>query len=281
MTDPGDKPPTWIWNLPVHACSFLTAEGDWLGLSVPGALPVGVTRLNMHRQRFSMTFQILRPACEEGQMPEVYFIPGLRDPYDCLDSHRAISEAKGLTVEKSPDHPRWWSHPTFKCWDEVVRLQGGAFKYDNQGNPSTVMTREQMLEWLEKVEQSCGLQGRLNIVFDQYWSYRYGSREVTKELGGVAGFRGFIDSLRERGLRYGRGFPTARAMSLTCRFDIRCAISGLGARTVRQWTSTIAAASPYVGRDTPRRSNWPHPCYSLSSSIRRLWGSNALTSSTS
>ncbi len=203
MTDPGDKPPTWIWNLPVHACSFLTAEGDWLGLSVPGALPVGVMRLNMHRQRFSMTFQILRPACEEGHMPEVYFIPGLRDPYDCLDSHRAISEAKGLTIEKSPDHPKWWSHPTFKCWDEVVRLQGGAFKYDDQGNPSTVMRREQMLEWIEKVEQSCGLQGRLNIVFDQYWSYRYGSREVIKELGGVAGFRGFIDSLRERGIHTG------------------------------------------------------------------------------
>ena len=38
----------------------MTANDDWLGLSIPGALPVGVTRLRMARQRFSMTFEILR-----------------------------------------------------------------------------------------------------------------------------------------------------------------------------------------------------------------------------
>ena len=80
MCDPGDKPPGWVWNLPVRACSFSTEQGDWLGLCVPGPLPVGVTRLRMQQQHFSMTFQVLRPACEEGFMPEVYLVPGLAGP---------------------------------------------------------------------------------------------------------------------------------------------------------------------------------------------------------
>ena len=44
-----------------------------------------------------------------------------------------------------------------------------------------------MLEWIGMIEESCGLKGRLNIVFDQCWFYRYGNSEVINELGGRAG----------------------------------------------------------------------------------------------
>jgi len=203
MTDPGDLPPTWIWNIPVRALSFLTNDEDWLGLSVPGPLPVGVARLKMQRQRFSMTFQVLRPSCEEGEMPHVYFVPGLVGPYDVLDRHRGISEARGWVVDKDPAHPEWWTYPYFKCWDEIVRVQGGAFVYDDEGNPSTVMTTENWLNWIDMVAESTGLEGHINVVIDQYWFYRYGSRVVIDELGGVEGFRQTIDELRERGTRVG------------------------------------------------------------------------------
>ncbi len=203
MCDPGDRPPSWVWNLPVRACSFATSQDDWVGLCIPGPLPVGVTRLKMEQQRFSMTFQVLRPACDEGRMPEVYLVPGLPGPYDCLDSQRTISEARGWVVAKSPDHPQWWAHPTFKCWDELVRLQGGPFTYDDDGNASTIMSTDNLLKWLSMVEESCGLEGRINIVIDQYWFYRYGDRGVINELGGQAGLRNTIDELRERGVHTG------------------------------------------------------------------------------
>jgi len=203
MTDPGDMPPTWIWNIPVRALSFLTDDGDWLGLSVPGALPVGVTRLKMAQQQFSMTFQVVQASCEEWQLPQVYFAPGLCGPYDVLDSHRAISQTRGWMVEKDPDHPEWWTYPYFKCWDEMLRQQGGPFTYDEEGNPSTILTTENWLAWIEEVAASTGLEGHINAVIDQYWSYRYGSKVVIDELGGVEGLRQTIDSLRERGTRVG------------------------------------------------------------------------------
>ncbi len=203
MTDPGDMPPTWIWNIPVRALSFLTDDGDWLGLSVPGALPLGVTRLRMEAQQFSMTFQVVQASCEEWQLPQIYFVPGLCGPYDVLDSHRGISQTRGWVIEKDPDHPEWWTYPYFKCVDEMLRVHGAWFKYDDEGNPSTALTTENWLNWIETVAESTGLEGRMNAVIDQFWSYRYGSRVVTDELGGVEGLRKTIDELREKGIRVG------------------------------------------------------------------------------
>ncbi len=38
-------------------------------------------RTPLSRMRFSIAFQVLRPACRAGAMPVVYFVPGLADPH--------------------------------------------------------------------------------------------------------------------------------------------------------------------------------------------------------
>lgn len=202
MTDPGDMPPTWIWNVPVRALSFKTDIG-WLGLSVPGALPVGVTRFKMERQRFSMTFEALRPSCEEGMMPKVYFISGLSDAYDLLDKHRLMSEKMGLMRKKTSRHPKWWSYPRFLVWDELLRLQKVASKNNKKRRLSAELTTRNLKKWIKIVGQSIGVPRKMNFIMEQAYFYRYGSRSIIKELGGVKGLRRTIDELRKKGIHVG------------------------------------------------------------------------------
>lgn len=203
MCDPGDKPMTWVWNVPVRAMSFKTDTG-WLGLSVPGALPVGVTRLKMERQRFSMTFQALRPSCRGGMMPKVYFAPGLTGAYDVLDTHRRLSEKMGLMRKKDPDHPKWWTYPRFLAWDELLRLhKESERKSKKPGAQWAPMTAKNLKMWIKTVGHSMGVTRRMNFLMEQMYIDRYGSRRVVSQLGGVGGFRRTIDELRKQGVHVG------------------------------------------------------------------------------
>ena len=200
MTDPGDQPPTWINNIQPRVFAWRTDAG-WIGLAMPGALPVGVTRGRMTRRRWALSFEALRPACREGEMPRVYFAPAIESPYDVLDVQRELSDALGLTIRKSPDHPAWWSNPHYKLWDEMARQQNlQVFTFDEDGNPHTVLTTENVLDWLGRVREHTGIQ-ELNLFFDQTYFYKYGDLRVIDELGGVEGFRALIDRLRGEGTR--------------------------------------------------------------------------------
>jgi hypothetical protein len=201
MTDPGDMPPTWIWNIPVRALSFKTDAG-WLGLSVPGPLPVGVTRLKMQDKQFSMAFQTLRPACKEGMMPRVYFIPDLSSAYDVLNVQQEISQKMGLMRKRSPNHPEWWTNPYYKLWDEMARLQKNQTSIlDEKGKQKSVLTTKNVNKWLDTVAESTRLKGNINLFFDQTYFHNYGEKDVIPELGGVEGFRKTIDKLRKKGTR--------------------------------------------------------------------------------
>ncbi|MBI4379402.1 MAG: hypothetical protein HY578_09930 [Nitrospinae bacterium] len=195
MTDPGDMPPTWIWNIPVRAVSFGTKYG-WLGVSIPGALPVGVTRLKMQNQKFSMTFQVLRPACKEGGMPRIYFITGLPDAYAVLDEHRIISDRLGLTVKKPSKHPHWWTNPLYYYWDEYSRR----LKENPEFNKEGLKTKD-LLEWLEYTRKSTRVP-EINIPLEQYCYNCYGDYAPVKGLGGAHGLRETIDKMRKKGVRF-------------------------------------------------------------------------------
>ena len=200
MTDPGDLPPTWINNIQPRVFALRNAAG-WIGLSLPGALPVGVTRARCARREWSLSFEALRPACREGEMPRVYFAPGIADPYDVIDVQRELSDALGLTLKKSAEHPDWWAAPHYKLWDELARHQDmAAFTFDEDGNQHTVLTTENVLKWLNRVREHTRITD-LNLFFDQTYFYKYGDMRVIDELGGTAGFRALIDRLRAEGTR--------------------------------------------------------------------------------
>jgi hypothetical protein len=203
MTDPGDKPPTWIWNVPARAFALETAAG-WLGMSIPGPLSVAVTRLTMQRGTFNLTFEELRPTAKEWGPPRVYLIPGLQDPYDTLDQHRLISRACGLMRTAAPKHPEWWSYPSFKCGDEVFRVNNKQWVMrDDAGNFSSFLTTDNWLRWIDHVAAYTRLEGRMNLQVDQLFFQGYGGRHVMATLGGQEGFRKTIDGLREKGYHVG------------------------------------------------------------------------------
>jgi hypothetical protein len=134
-------------------------------------------------------------------MPHVYFAPGIPDPYDVVDVHREISDSLGLTVEKSPRHPAWWSQPHYKLWDELARHQDlRTFTFDEDGRPHTVLTTGNVTRWLDRVREHTRIHD-LNLFFDQVYFHKYGEMRVIDELGGNEGFRALIDRLRGEGTR--------------------------------------------------------------------------------
>ena len=196
LTDPGDYPPTFVWNMPVRAFSLETDAG-YLGVAMPGPLPVGVVRLTMRDRLFSVSFDTLRPACSDGSMPVIYFVPGLNEPYDILDEHRVIAERLGLTRRKSPDHPAWWTQPTFKAYLEHWRRTKDVADPEEQ---KKVLSTESLLDWTFTVKDALGVDEMLAI-FEQGVYRCYGDYRPIDALGGVAGFRDTVDDLRSQGIR--------------------------------------------------------------------------------
>lgn len=207
MTDPGDVPPTWIWNVPIRALSLHTERG-WVGLSLPGPLPVGVTRFAMKDRTFSMCFEELRPGCEEGRMPRVYFLTGLVGAYDALEAHRDLSMALGWMVCRDGEPPAWWAQPTFKpAVDLFSGEQGLRVLYKNDtGEWASRFTAERFRTWVDAFVRRERLKEGARVILDQVFMYGYGSRRILRELGGAEGLRALIDGFRERGIRVGLYF---------------------------------------------------------------------------
>ena len=196
LTDPGDRPVTWVWNMPPRTFSVET-EAGWVGFSVPGALPVGVTHVAMKDRRLRLSFEVLRPGCRQGGMPVVYFVPGLADPYDLLDEHRVISERLGLTRPRRSRHPSWWTRPVFKAYLEHQRLLKNA-KTDQERR--SILTTEALLDWTFTVKESIQAD-EMMAIFEQGVYRMYGDYTPIDSLGGAEGFRRTVDALRRKGVR--------------------------------------------------------------------------------
>lgn len=207
MTDPGDVPPTWIWNVPAQVLSLHTRAG-WIGLSMPDPLPVGVVRAGVRDGRFAMLFEELRPRCEEGRMPRVYFLTGLAGPYDALEAHRTLSAALGWMIRRGPGQPAWWARPTFKPSVDLFSGEQGtrALCREKDGSWTSHLTTGNLSGWVDAFLSREGLADGAKVILDQVFMYGYGSRRIIRELGGAEGFRALIDRFRERGVYVGLYF---------------------------------------------------------------------------
>ena len=199
---PADWAPGWIWNVPVRAIAMQAPSG-WLGLSVPGPLPVGFTRFRMQRRKFCMPFEILRPGCDGGQMPVVYLAPGLSRAEDVLDIQREITGKMGLLKPRHGAQPGWWSAPFYKCVGEVFRRNDWRVLVpDENGDLHTNLTSDNLCDWARRVKESVR-SPELNVEFDQVYFPCYGEYTPLDELGGIDGMRHTIDALREEGIHVG------------------------------------------------------------------------------
>jgi hypothetical protein len=196
MTDPDEQPTHWIWNAHVQTWAF-HGRDHWLGISVPGPWPVGVTRLKMHKARFELSYDVIRPAATGGKMPVIYFCPGLADGFDALDAHRELSDALGLTDQKIVQHPAWWSNPIFHYWDEWERqAHAGTITADSVHVLNTIK------DWVKQVQKSTGNKS-WNIPFEQYCYVTYGDYRPAKNLGTNEEVRAALDAWRKEGIHVG------------------------------------------------------------------------------
>ena len=206
MPDPRDFPPTYVWNIPAKAFSLKTNAG-YVGFSIPGALPVGTTRLSMKDRLFSLSFDLLRPACTDGTMPVVYIVPGLAGAYDVLDEHRVISEKLGLTKKKTANHPQWWTKPCYKAsleyirrWQEIDRgIPWTQHDQSIKDKHMEIMTQDNFRSWIMEVKKSIRAD-EMNVMFEQGVFRIYGDYTPITTMGGTKGFRSFVDELRQAGV---------------------------------------------------------------------------------
>jgi len=212
MTDPGDKPPTWIFNIPAHMCAFKGDSGEWLGISMPLPHAVGAVRYKMNKEKFSLVFEAVQASCTESGCPKVYFESGLNEPYDLCDRHYQLSKELGLTKKQIKAHPEWWAHPYYKSYDDQVRMENKEGGYEGHikivdGKPHSALTLKRFKKWHKLVQEKTGLRGKVNAFFDQVYFNCYGDyRRINDEMGGIEGFRKLIDQWRSHGIRCGLYF---------------------------------------------------------------------------
>jgi len=197
LTDPGDNPPLFMWNMPSQSFSLETSNG-WFGFTWPGPWPTGITRLSMEREQLSMSFEVVRPACIRGKCPVVHFIGPNDDPYHVLDAERNISEKRGLTRSKSSEHPAFWTAPGFKAFLEHNRTTREHVTNDSaDASSAPTMTCDKLEAWIRNVREDLALDEMFAIVEQGAYRY-YGDYRPTDSMGGIGGFRSFVDRMREQ-----------------------------------------------------------------------------------
>ena len=196
MTDPDDTPTHWIWNVHVRAFAMAGLE-RWLGISIPGPWGVGVTRLNMHKCRFNLRFEVLRPGCTEGKMPVVYFCPNLADPFDVLDEYRELSEALGLMNLAPKQPPDWWVNPWYGYYDEMERqMHAGTISRESANVIDLIRA------WVAKAQETCDRRD-FNINLEQGCYRLYGDYRPAEILGSEREVRQIVDRWRTEGIHVG------------------------------------------------------------------------------
>ena len=196
ITDPDDIPTHWIWNVHVRAFAF---EGSqrWCGISIPGPWGIGITRLNMHKSRFNLKFEMLQTGCTGGSLPVIYFCPNLADDLSVLEEHRDISEKLGLMDLEPKETPDWHLNPWFGYYDEMQRQLHEKLVTQHSSN-----VMELLDDWVRKVRESCQYDN-FNINLEQGCYRLYGDYRPAEVMGSEEHVRTIVDNWRDEGIHAG------------------------------------------------------------------------------
>lgn len=198
----GEVQATWYPNVAPHVAAYKLSDGTWLGMCVPGPLPVAELQFRWINRRFSLRFDYLRPSGAEGQMPRVYLAPGLSEPESALEIQAALTQALGFWRDRR-GHPGWWNLPVWGLYDENCWVGGSGV---NPPPPaSRALTPARVKNWVKRVEAITGLR-EFFIMAEQGYFSRYGEFEPVASLGKTKGMRRLIDDLRRQGKRVGLYF---------------------------------------------------------------------------
>jgi hypothetical protein len=168
-------------------------EFPWIGMSIPGALPVVCTVFKCKSVLFDITFEGYYAANNSGNLPAVYIVVDLEDGCSILKEHATISHVLGL-IRRDKPYYEWWSRPILCTWGEQMQLHSA-------WDPNlTALNRENVHRWVELLENKMGAND-FTIIIDVPWFTHYGDFRVNKRFGNERCMRELIDSLHEKGHR--------------------------------------------------------------------------------
>jgi hypothetical protein len=202
LADPSDMPPYWPGRCCPRVCAAHHPETGWWGMCLPGPLPVCETAFRLQQERFDIAFRYLRPGCEDGFMPTVWFALPLsdpRDPYSVMPHMWELSAPWRLEPDR--DYPRSKFQGLAVChpWDPIQQAIGKTFTEPIPlGAKESPMTPEFLLGLLNEFvafEPSV----KWHFWLPQGWYKNVGDYEIGDNLGGEEGFRNLADEFRKGG----------------------------------------------------------------------------------
>lgn len=202
IIDPGDYPPYWPGRGCPRVCAAHHKEFGWWGMCIPGPLPVCDTYFTMQQGKFEILFDYLRPGCDSGFMPTVYFVLPLaeaKDPYSVMGPVWELNAPWRLVPGRDYERSKFQGLAICHPWEAMQHAAGNAFTDPippaEAGSPMNSDFLLRLLKELVDIEPSL----KWHFWLPQGWYRNIGDFAVGDNFGGEAGFRRLAEEFRKAG----------------------------------------------------------------------------------
>ena len=200
--DPAHFPPLWQGRGAPRVCAAHHDAIGWWGICVPGPLPVCDTYFETVRGRFRIRFDYLRPGCDEGFMPKVYFalpLPEPREPFSVMANMWELSAPWRLEPGRDFEPTKFVGCAICHPWNAIQYRAGNDIAASippaTADSPCNSAFMKELIAELEQLQPGINW----NLFLPQGWYKNIGDHEVGDNFGGEEGFRELAEHLRQRG----------------------------------------------------------------------------------
>lgn len=163
-------------------------QNPWFGFSLPGKLPVDITRFHLTKLNgCEIEFIDYRASNNNSKLPKVYLFDNLQNGERILDHHYTATKIENESISANEFH-NWWNRPVLTPSSDFLDvLNDKTFDYKT------------LLSYIEYIEKKTGV-GDFNIIIDGYWFQKVGlyketNKRIFKETHIL---KKFIDTLHKK-----------------------------------------------------------------------------------
>ncbi len=184
---------TWFLTPPQRTFSvklknLTEKEKPWFGFSLPGRLPVDITRLHLTKLNgCEIEFINYRTSNNNGKLPKVYLFDYLEKAESILEHHYNTTIIENACITEGRFYS-WWNKPVLTpSSDFLAAMNDENFDYKT------------LLSHIEFIEEKTGVSD-FNIIIDGYWFQKVGLyKGVNKRIFKEAYIlKEFIDTLHKK-----------------------------------------------------------------------------------